>query len=292
MDKDSRAILQRFFISRGMSPGTRKTYMKSFRLLLEFACKELLSITTEDLLTFREEREKYASRTTINKDFSAYSSFFKWAVRAGLLDVNPMSSIDFYKIPETERMKTTYITHEEALRLIRAPLSPGIPPPSRFRIRDHAILATLYFAGLRVSELCKLDWSDINFEDKEILVRESKGSKTRIVVVPQQCIESLKRHKESWGESVAVFEGKRGRLTPKGVSRVVAKYVSKLGLKAHGSSTRITPHVLRHSYATYLTLKGVPEQTLAELMGNPTAVKRYAHVVDDAKRNAARFFET
>ena len=292
LDKASLALLQRFFLSKGVSLGTRQTYVKSFRLLLSFTGKDLLSITTRDLLSFREEREKHASRTTINKDFSAFSSFFKWAVRAGLITMNPMSSIDFYKIPESERMRTAYITHEEALRLLNAPLSPSILPPSKFRIRDHAILATLYFAGLRVSELCKLNWDDINFEDKNILVRESKGGKTRIVTIPQQCVESLRKHKESWGDSVAVFEGKRGRLTPKGVSSIVSKYVRRLGLVAHGSSTKITPHVLRHSYATYLTLKGVPEQTLAELMGNPTAVKRYAHVVDEAKRNAARLFET
>ena len=288
MDIQSTYILDQYFLVSDLSPNTKKLYRQSFKLLLAFAKKDILEITSEDIARFRESRA-HLKRTTLNKDLMAFSSFFSWAEKENLVNANPVARIKKYRLKKSERIRENYVSHEDALKLIEEPLCPKIKEPRKIQVRDHAILATLYFGGLRVSELCNLRVSD--FRGTLLYVEESKGHKSRLVEIPAILQEIIKWYIQKCRPEGFLF-GKGGKkISTNAVRDLVKKYAIRLGIQAIGDKTTVTPVTLRHSYATHLIALGVSELVLGELMGNPTAVYRYAHPTQEAKRRAANLME-
>jgi integrase/recombinase XerC len=163
-------------------------------------------------------------------------------------------------------------------RLLEAP-----PADTSAGLRDRAILEVTYSCGLRVSELVGLDWPDIDAALSVIRVR-GKGRKERVVPIGQKALDALERYRavlaELCGRSLrdaqAVFLNTRGtRLTSRSVARLVDAYTLSSGLAA-----KISPHALRHSFATHLLGAGADLRAIQELLGHASlsTTQKYTHV--------------
>jgi len=288
MDNYSTDILEQYFLVSDLAVNTKKLYRQSFKLLIKFCKKNILNITSEDIARFRESRS-HLKRTTLNKDLMAFSSFYNWAEKEKLIQNNPVSKIRKYRLKTSEKIRENYISHEDALDLIEEPLRPKIKEPRKLQLRDHAILAILYYAGLRVSELCNL--KKIDFRDTSLYIESSKGNRSRLVEIPTILQNIIHKYLLKIKNERFLFEKNGKPLATNTIRNIVSKYSKMANISAIGDKTNVTPVTLRHSYATNLTALGISPIVLGEQMGNPTAVSRYAHPTQEAKRRAANLME-
>jgi len=230
------------------------------------------------------------SRASAARKLSALRSFTRFLKREGLLDTDPAA---LALTPRREQRVPAHLSVDEMTRLLEAP--DAAVPLGR---RDRAILELFYASGLRLSELVALDVDDVGLSERIVRV-SGKGGKDRLVPFNTSAQKALRawyvdraslrsaRAKRSGvrgeGASEPVFLNARGsRLTGRSVQRLVARYVS-------GCSTRfgISPHALRHSFATHLLQRGADLRAIQELLGHVqlSTTQRYTHV------NAAQLLE-
>ncbi|EHR79076.1 recombinase XerC [Thermococcus litoralis DSM 5473] len=162
------------------------------------------------------------------------------------------------KSPKVPRSLPKSLTREDVKKLIKA-----VPPT---RKRDRLIILLLYGTGLRVSEVCNLKIEDVDFKRGILVVRGGKGAKDRIVPIPDfllKEIEDYLKTREDGSEYlfVEVRRAKKDRISPKTVWYLLKKYGSKAGVK-------VTPHMLRHSFATHMLEKGVDIRVIQEILGH------------------------
>ncbi len=162
------------------------------------------------------------------------------------------------KPPKVPKSLPKALTREEVRKLL------SVIPPTK--TRDRLIVFLLYGAGLRVSELCNLKKSDVDFERGLILVRSGKGAKDRVVPLPDALVSEIrnylsKREDESEYLIVEDRRSEKGRLSPKTVWYLLRKYGNRAGI-------RVTPHMLRHSFATHMLENGVDIRAIQELLGH------------------------
>ena len=195
-------------------------------------------------------------------------------------------------LPKSPKPLPEILSKEQAVALITFPLSSSVSNPKsnishKLRIRDQSILQTLYSCGLRISEICSLDQSDIDMNSREVLVT-GKGNKQRIVFLNQQSLETLKSYlKESrphlgLNSRKALYLNSRGeRLGHRTVQLLVKKYAKMLGL-----TQKIHTHTLRHSFATHLLNGGANLRVVQELLGHasPVTTQIYTHVSNEVLR--------
>jgi integrase/recombinase XerD len=148
-----------------------------------------------------------------------------------------------FKKPKRQRKSPTYLTESEAGRLIEACEN----------VKERAIISILLYSGLRVSELCALDRTDIDFEDKVIHVRKGKGNSDEYVAVDSEALETARTLLIERGDTKPfLFTNRRGsRYTKKGIALIVRAVAERAGIEKH-----VTPHVLRHTLATNLLKNG------------------------------------
>jgi integrase/recombinase XerC len=200
-------------------------------------------------------------------------AFFRFLVRAGHLTADPAATVG---TPKARRGLPAHLTLDEIDRLLAAPPAEGIAG-----LRDRAILEVLYSSGLRVSELVGLDWADVD-RDAGLLRVRGKGRKERVVPIGCPALRALDAYAAAAaaaGRPIvpgAVFRNLRGgRLTARSVARLVERYVA-----ACGTSTRATPHALRHTFATHLLGGGADLRAIQEMLGHASlsTTQRYTHV--------------
>ncbi|MFA5158246.1 MAG: site-specific tyrosine recombinase/integron integrase [Patescibacteria group bacterium] len=155
-------------------------------------------------------------------------------------------------------------------------------------LRDRLILELLFSTGLRVSELCALNLSDINFERGEIPVR-GKGGKVRVVFLSESSVMALKEYLKFINESDALILNKIGgdRLTVRSIERIVSKYAGFAGI-----TKKVSPHTLRHTFATDLLINGADLRSVQSLLGhaNVSTTQIYTHVTDQHLREVHKAF--
>jgi len=198
--------------------------------------------------------------TSLGRKLAALRSFFRFLNREGLLQGNPARPIPSPRKPKT---LPAVLTVDEASRLLE---TPGGPP--RSPLRDRALLELLYSSGLRVSELTGLDLEDLDLREGSVRVR-GKGRKERIVPVGSKAVGAveayLARERRGGDGGGALFLNVRdgGRLTSRSVHRL-------LGARAlrQGWGKRISPHALRHSFATHLLGGGADLRAIQEMLGH------------------------
>ncbi len=237
---------------------------------------------------------KQFSRAAIQLRFSALRTFYKWLIRRGMLESSPIKNI---ALPKPERRLPQYLTVQQMLNLLRAPLKTisepgkraGRPVEPTVPYRDMAILETIYSCGLRISELCGLRAEDIGWDD-QILRLRGKGKKERMVPVGAPALEALRLY---WSMlpaapvgAMPVFlaaEKKFRPLQPRLVQRRLKLYLAAAGLDPH-----LTPHKLRHSYATHLLDAGADLRSVQELLGHAHLVTTqvYTHVTTERLKRA------
>jgi integrase/recombinase XerC len=207
-------------------------------------------------------------KSSIARKISTLRSFFKYLVREQLVTSNPAKSVS---TPKVEKPLPTTLTVDEAFRLMESPaVDKGL--------RDRAILELLYSSGIRVGELVGLNWDQLDM-DLGIVKVMGKGRKERIVPVGSKAVEALKAYLEKravlGGEEPLFVNSRRGRLTARSVGRLIKKYTRRSGI-----FRKISPHTLRHSFATHLLDAGADIREIQEMLGHASlsTTQRYIHL--------------
>jgi len=252
---------------------TLKAYAGDLNEFFSFIDKKLGDISNLDIRGFLASLHyKKLKKTSIARKLATLRSFFKFLYREGYVKKNPAKLI---ASPKVQKSLPRFLTIDETFALIDAPKGSSFQA-----IRDRAILELLYSSGLRVSELTTLDIVD--FDIKESLLRvKGKGKKERIIPVGAKALEAMRDYlaerillrKRS---SNALFLNNRGmRLTQRSISRIVNKYAGMIAIKYD-----ISPHVLRHTFATHLLHGGADLRAIQELLGHSSlsTTQRYTHV--------------
>ena len=230
------------------------------------------AITTDHIRSYLSEAMKSLSRATVQRRLFAIKAFFRWReTMAGV--PSPARAL---RSPRTQRRLPAILPEDGVRRLIEADSEDKTPAA----LRDRAILETLYSSGLRVSELTGLNWRDIDDEVGMVLVRSGKGNKDRVVPIGEPALDALKAWRrampKAWELDGPVITNLRGgRLTPRAVENILARRIVTAGLV-----TSITPHGLRHCFATHLLDSGADLRSIQEMLGHASlaTTQRYTHV--------------
>jgi len=215
-------------------------------------------------------------KSSIARKLASIRSFFQYLVRNGVISKNPAKGV---ATPKTERYIPITLTIDETFRMLDAP-----DKSNTLGLRDRAILELLYSSGIRVGELTQLNCNDVDLELGIIKVL-GKGKKERIVPIGSKAIEAIKDYLRKRGFSSgnppkgSLFINTRSsRLTDRSVRRIVEKYGKKCGPERN-----ITPHVLRHTFATHLLDAGADLRDIQELLGHVSlsTTQKYTHVSID-----------
>jgi integrase/recombinase XerC len=238
-----------------------------------------------DHLTIREYMaslyEKKKKKSSIHRKVATLRTFFRYLCREGVMEINPAQLVSS---PRVERTLPNHLTIEQMIKFIESP-----DLDTLLGKRDRAILELLYASGLRVSELVGLNLTDIDFTNQTVRVK-GKGRKERIVPFGNHALKALQDYLAVRGELLieaepdkmdpkTVFMNYQGtRITTRSVGRMVDKYV-KICADVH----HISPHSLRHSFATHLLNAGADLRVIQELLGHArlSTTQQYTHVSTD-----------
>jgi integrase/recombinase XerC len=232
------------------------------------------------------------SRAAIQLRFSALRSFYKYLIRNGVADASPIRNLS---LPQPQKRLPLFLTVKQLQTLLEAPgvelrrdAEKGDVDASLY-FRDAAILEVIYSCGLRVSELCRLCAGDIDWSEQVVRVR-GKGKKERLVPIGAPALEAIRaywRHRTGPVEgNRAVFSARPAKatpLSPRTVQLRLKKYLSSAGLDPH-----MTPHKLRHSFATHLLDAGADLRSVQELLGHAHLVTTqiYTHITTERLKRA------
>ncbi len=276
------------------SPHTVRSYISDLKQLHEFllqhggACSETgdeVMASSVDALAIRAFLAHVLQRnrkSSAGRKLSSAKMFFRFLLRRGVIASDPTVGI---ATPKKDKQLPVHLTVDDMFRLLETP-----PDDTAAGLRDRAILEVTYSCGLRVSELVSLDWDDIDTTLDLVRVR-GKGGKERLVPIGKKALAALGTYREKIGElcprgvrnDAAVFLNVRGsRLTARSVGRLVDHYILQCGI-----ALKVSPHALRHSFATHLLGAGADLRAIQELLGHSSlsTTQKYTHVNIDQLMN-------
>jgi integrase/recombinase XerC len=220
--------------------------------------------------------ERGLSRPTIHLKMSALRSFYKWLLKTGQARNNPTDGLILPKMP---RKLPKFLTPPQVEALLDAPLADKDPDHQFCVLRDKAMLEVLYSAGLRIHELVGLNDDDVDLISEVVRVR-GKGKKERLAPLGVPACEALQKYRQRRGTGTGrgpVFVNDRDgrRITARSVQRLLKKYLIVAGL-----DPSLTPHKLRHSFATHMLDAGADLRAVQELLGHSdlSTTQIYTHV--------------
>jgi integrase/recombinase XerC len=271
-------------VEKGLSPATIRAYTTDLRQFSSFlnvrADREEhdpLDLSLVNLRSVRSFLGHLSSQglepSTLARKLATLRSFFNFLGREGKMQDNPARTLPAPTLP---KKLPAVLTVDETFRLLDGA---GTSPKSR--LRDRALLELLYSSGLRVSELTGLNLEDLDLKGEMVRVR-GKGRKERIVPVGGKAVGALETYIGDEREAVAVageealFVNLRGtRLTSRSVHRLLTALARR-----QGSSARVSPHALRHSFATHLLSGGADLRSIQEMLGHRSlsTTQRYTQV--------------
>ena len=281
MDKYIEKFIRFLEIEKNYSPHTILNYkldLVNFKRFL--GAQELEKV---DYLFLRRYlallKEKHLGTRTVGRRLSALRSFFRFLVRDGYLKVNP---IQMLSSPKLDKHLPQFLTEEEAAKLIESAFAKA--QDDEPGLRDRAILEMFYSTGMRISELVGLNIDDVDFVGGVAKVL-GKGRKERIVPVGDIAAGTVRKYldKRKKKDEAALFLNKYGtRISARGVRYLTRKY-----LKAIGMREGVSPHTLRHSFATHLLNRGADLRTVQELLGhaNLSTTQIYTHLTTEKLKN-------
>ena len=290
---------------RNASPHTAANYrrdVEQFAQLLFPQEQNFDNWRRVDVLSARSVVVKYnelgLGRTSIMRKISALRSFFRYLEREEVVDKNPFSGLTS---PKREKRLPVLMSVEEIIRLLDAPekywsfaadTAPGREEDSRFAaVRDVAMMEVIYSGGLRISEAIGLNLSGIDLISDIAKVR-GKGAKERLCALGKPAVRALRKYLElrktraGGGAGAPLFVNVHGqRLTPRTFQRNMKNY-----LKTAGLPHDLTPHKIRHSFATHMLDAGADLRSVQELLGhkNLSTTQIYTHVSSERLKNAYR----
>ncbi|MCI0588985.1 MAG: tyrosine recombinase XerC [Planctomycetes bacterium] len=223
--------------------------------------------------------ERKAARSSVLRRLAAVRSFLRFLVSRDRLGANPALSI---RLPRAERRLPTFLSLEEATRIVETPGEDSLAS-----LRDRALLEVLYSSGCRASELVGLREEDLDIRGGLARVR-GKGKKERMVVLGRPAAKALQaylgeKHRRGFGSAAIFVNLKGGPLTDRSLRRVLRKHVLRAGL-----GRRVSPHTLRHSFATHLLDRGADLRMVQEMLGHErlSTTQIYTHVSMERLRAA------
>lgn len=285
MDKTIELFCRWLAVEKGYSPHTVNGYRRD---LLEFALflgkdPALTEISPGQVRSFIVSLHGRNSAASVARKLSALRTFFRFVCRRGLMAADPLAGISG---PKVGRHIPVFLTVDETFALLEAP---GVQ--DTYMHRDRALLELLYSTGIRVSELVSRDIDDLDFAEEVLKVR-GKGNKERLVPVGRMAMEAvggwlpqrlrLMAERAARGkplDQAALFlNGQGSRLSARSVERTVKAYGERAGLPQE-----VTPHALRHSFATHLLEMGADLRSVQELLGHASlsTTQRYTHLTID-----------
>jgi integrase/recombinase XerC len=287
MDQEIERFIRYLQFERNASPHTIRNYrsdLLQFRLFLSGAdnpvpasIEAVDSLQIRSFLVFLFEHEK--EKSSAARKLAAIRSFFKFLCREGVLAQNPAAAVSTPKQPKTLPRIMTEEETNQFLDQVARESEAGGPALTR----DRAILELLYASGLRVSELVDLDLRSINLGENVLLAR-GKGRKERMVPFGSKARNALSNYlpvrekllREAKTSSPALFLNTRGkRLTTRSVHRIVTRYV-----RTYGPKMNVSPHGLRHAFASHLIAEGADLRAIQEMLGHASlsTTQKYTQV--------------
>ena len=287
-------FLEHLEIEAGRSKKTIENYRLYLDRLLEIGAEILdrdlkpEDITPEFLRQYRLKLNRYESPNTdenlkiITQSYHliALRGFLKYLAKRGIKSLDP----SLVELPHIVRKQVTFLHFDEVESMLNE-----IELSSESGLRDRAIIELLYSGGLRVSELANLNRDSINLNRREFMVR-GKGSKDRPIFISESAADRVREYLDSREDSLpALFlnnsknqqsvdtSGNYRRLTPRSIERIVQKYARLAGITKH-----VSPHTLRHSFATDLLMNGADLRSVQSLLGHAdvSTTQIYTHVTD------------
>lgn len=290
-------FIEHLEVERGRAQKTAENYHLYLQRLVEFAGDiEVEKITSElvrkwRLWLNRHENDAGDGLNTLTQSYHliALRSFLAYCSKRDIETLTP----EKIELPKVKRKQVSFLTSEETERIIAA-----VDIKNPIGLRDKAILELLFSSGLRVSELCNLNRDHLNLNRGEFMVR-GKGQKDRPVYVSPEATEWLALYLKGRADSAkplfirysgakaAESDGESLRLTPRSVQRMVSNYA-----KLAGITKKVSPHTLRHSFATDLLMNGADLRSVQSLLGhsNIATTQVYTHVTDQHLKEVHRKF--
>lgn len=274
-------------VERGRSQKTAENYYLYLQRLIEFAGDEPITTLNAELVRKwrlwlnRYESQNGENLSTLTQSYHliALRSFLTYCSKRGIVTLTP----EKIELPKVRRKQVSFLTSDEVLRLIEA-----VETKDAAGLRDRAIIELLFSSGLRVSELVNLNRDHINLSRGEFTVR-GKGQKDRPVFISPEASEWLGEYLKSRNDSaIPLFirytgspasdaRGEDLRLTARTVQRLVSKYARLAGITKH-----VSPHTMRHSFATDLLMNGADLRSVQSMLGhsNIATTQVYTHITD------------
>ena len=300
-DQPIEEFLQHLAAERGASPYTQRNYRQALMEVVRWHRQERQQPLDWSALR-RDDFRSYLrflgranlGRAAIQLRFSALRSLYRFLVRRGVLDLSPIKDL---ALPKPEKRLPKFLSVQQMVALLNAPLkeltlkqqnSPTTVDVQPY-LRDLAILETIYSCGLRISELCSLRAEDLDARERLVKVR-GKGKKERLVPIGEPALTAIQNYARALRQpptgAEPVFQAGKGRATP------VTPRTVQLRLKRYLALAQLdpamTPHKLRHSYATHLLDAGADLRSVQELLGHAHLVTTqvYTHVTTERLKRA------
>lgn len=289
-------FLESLEIEKGRSTKTTENYGLYLARFLDLITQDFpegatikpSDLTPEILRKFRlrlnrfddNQNHEHLSALTQSYHLIALRGFLKYLAKRGIHSLDP-SLVD---LPRAAKKQVTFLHFDEVERLLSE-----IPIDTETGLRDRAIIELLFSGGLRVSELCNLNRDSINLARREFMVR-GKGKKDRPIFIDQTTADHLEEYLSARHDTLpALFlnnssnqntpdtSGDFRRLSPRSIERIIQKYARLAGITKH-----VTPHTLRHSFATDLLMNGADLRSVQSLLGhaNIATTQIYTHITD------------
>lgn len=284
MDKYIKDFLSYLKNQRNYSLKTIDSYKEDLKILEDFYLKENINFLKVEYSDIRFlynylDSKKY-SKNTIARMISSTRSFYKYLAFNKIIEINPFS---LATLPKKDKLLPKFLYYNELEELFDT-----FDLKDKYGQRDRLILELLYATGLRVSELVNIKLDDIDYSDNHIKVL-GKGNKERIVYFGEYAKTYLELYLNDGRKNLLKKEcnylfinNKSGKLSARGVELIIDKVIKKTSIK-----TKVTPHTIRHTFATHLLNEGCDISTVQELLGHESlkATQIYTHITNDSLRN-------
>lgn len=263
-----------YLLTKNYSQNTILSYINDLYYFYLFVKKDLDLVKEEDIRDYLEYLNlKKDKSTSVSRKISTFKSFYKFLYLNEYIDKKeyPLSKISY---PKTEKKLPKFIYYNDLLEMINE------SSKGKEGLRDRLIIEMLYATGVRVSELVNIKINDIDFNNRRIIVC-GKGNKERIVYYGEYAMKVLNdylRGRENINNQYLFLNNRGEKLTDRGVRYIIDNIMKNLSVKTH-----VTPHVLRHTFATDMLNNGCDIKVVQELLGHSSlkTTEVYTHVTND-----------
>ena len=286
-------------VEGGRSSKTSENYRRYLERLVEFTGDIQVGKITPEVIRkyrlwlnrYRNDQDDELATITQSYHLIALRGFLTYLSKRDIASLSP----EKIELPKIARKQVTFLHSDEVARLLET-----IPVDTETGLRDRALIELLFSSGLRVSELADLNRDHVNTKRREFMVR-GKGRKDRPVFIGQTAAQHVEDYLASRLDNLpplflsysrnnnATMSGDFRRLTPRSIQRIISKYARLAGITKH-----VSPHTMRHSFATDLLMNGADLRSVQSMLGhsNISTTQVYTHVTDEHLREVYEKFHS